>query len=265
MEAIYEKIDPTGQAVYIVVNEIMYDPSNDADSEDWIELYNAGENEVDLSGWYIIDEDTTHDNFYIPTGTVLDTNEYLIISRDTAAFKSIYPNTDNLLIGNIEFGFGGNDEINLYTPEGKILDLVNYDNNNPWPEGADETGYSIELKNPKLDNNVGQNWEVSLPLGGTPFEKNSSYDSLTTVYNAEINSELISYELTPELKLNISSNSKINRLIVSDINGRIVKTKDITSLLRKTYLDLSDLNSGFYLIRVRTKEGSSTIKLLLDQ
>ena len=36
----------------VVINEIHYDPMNRAELVEFVELYNAGTNQVDLTGWY---------------------------------------------------------------------------------------------------------------------------------------------------------------------------------------------------------------------
>ena len=35
----------------IVINEVMYHPPNDLEAEEFIELYNSGNETADLSGW----------------------------------------------------------------------------------------------------------------------------------------------------------------------------------------------------------------------
>ena len=35
----------------IVINEVMFDPNGNDESAEWVELYNAGESAVDLTGW----------------------------------------------------------------------------------------------------------------------------------------------------------------------------------------------------------------------
>jgi len=43
----------------IIISEIMYNPSSTEDDWEWIELYNSGSSEIDLTGYVIDDDDGT--------------------------------------------------------------------------------------------------------------------------------------------------------------------------------------------------------------
>jgi len=72
---------------YVVVNEFV--ASNDSGAqdeageyEDWIELYNTGDNEVNLSGYYLSDKTDNLVKWQFPEGTVIAPQAYLIIWAD---------------------------------------------------------------------------------------------------------------------------------------------------------------------------------------
>jgi hypothetical protein len=59
----------------------------------------------------------------------------------------------------LEFGLSSSgDEVNLYDPEGRLVDFVRYDVVSPWPLNVSEGG-SIELSDPYSDNNNGSQLE----------------------------------------------------------------------------------------------------------
>jgi hypothetical protein len=71
----------------VVINEIL--ASNDTsatdeagDHEDWIELYNTNDFEVDLSGFYLSDDITSPDQWAFPSGTLIPADSYLIVWAD---------------------------------------------------------------------------------------------------------------------------------------------------------------------------------------
>ena len=75
--------------------------------------------------------------------------------------------------GDMDFGLSSSgDNINLYDPDGNLVDFVSYSSNAPWPTDANGTGKTIELMDPFSDNNVGKNWKSGIS-GGTPGAKNS--------------------------------------------------------------------------------------------
>ena len=58
----------------IVINEIHYEPENKLDRAEYIELYNAGSGQVDLSGWYFSDGIS----YSFPNGTIINGGGYII-------------------------------------------------------------------------------------------------------------------------------------------------------------------------------------------
>lgn len=172
LTAIFAKGEEVGDDG-IVINEIMYKPSDDKDCEDWIELYNRGDGVVNMSGWVLSDDKDEH-HFVFPDGTVLQAGGYLIVCRDTTAFRRVYPSI-GVVLGNVDFGYGSPDQVRLHNAVKVLIDSVAYDSKKPWPTGAMGTGASIELLNPALDNNKGENWYASSgERGGSPGQKNGT-------------------------------------------------------------------------------------------
>ncbi len=78
----------------LVINEFMANndaaiPGPDGDYPDWIELYNAGTEPVDLSGMYLTD-DLTNPKWQFPEGTNIGPNGYLVIWADAASLSLDY-------------------------------------------------------------------------------------------------------------------------------------------------------------------------------
>jgi hypothetical protein len=159
----------------VVINEIMYNAPSEMDSKDWIELYNPRSTSQDISAWILADDDNTH-SFTIPQGAIIPAGGYRVLCADTSAFRASYSYIENS-IGNISFGFGGNDQVRLFTPAGMLVDSVAYDNNTPWPVGADGNGYSLELINPDAEHSSPANWDQSRQFGGSPGKPNEATDA----------------------------------------------------------------------------------------
>lgn len=156
----------------LVINEIMKDPAAVADSAgEWFEIYNPTDQEIDLRGLLIKDEDT--DDFLIE-GTEpvwIEAFGYLVFGREA----------DETLNGGVEVDYeyagfnlaNGEDEILIREGETEI-DRVVWDDGVDWP---DPTGAAMALTDPSLDNNLGSNWTTateSYGAGdlGTPGEAN---------------------------------------------------------------------------------------------
>ena len=63
----------------VVINELMAYP---ADGGDWIELYNTSGQTLDLSGWFLSDDDGNLMKYEIAAGTTLAPGGYLVLTQD---------------------------------------------------------------------------------------------------------------------------------------------------------------------------------------
>ncbi len=155
----------------VVINEINYNSHDDYDSKDWVELYNAGTTDVDLTGWTYSDEDDDH-VFAFPDGTILNSGEYLVAARETASFSAIHPDVSNV-VGDADFGLsGGGELVRIFDASGAIVDSLTYDDSAPWPEEADGNGYTLALTDPTCDNHLPECWNASAQMNGTPGAPN---------------------------------------------------------------------------------------------
>jgi len=164
----------------IVINEIMYHPQ-DNDLFEYIELYNNGDSDVDLLGYYFSSGiDYTQLNSY-----VISTGAYAVVAMYTNILIHVYDHADlATFIGEFTSnkwgtnGYNGlknsGELIELRDSEGKSVDSVKYDDAFPWPTKADGDGYSLELRLPDLDNTDPYSWLSSENLG-TPGWINSVY------------------------------------------------------------------------------------------
>ena len=156
----------TRASAAIVINEIHYNPDVKTEHVEFVELYNAGSNTVDLSGWYFSDGV----NFTFPTGTPLPASGYVVVAQDPAAVQSKFGVS---ALGPWTGTLNNNGEkIVLRNALGEMEDEVEYQLGFPWPTVGDPPGYSIELVNPSFDNNLGGNWRAS--VAGTPAQQNQT-------------------------------------------------------------------------------------------
>ena len=157
----------------LVINEINYNSSEDHESGDWIEIFNPGDMDIDVSGYKLKDDDNDH-SYNLPDETIIPSGEYLVISNDLEAFSELYSNQIPI-VGPFDFGFGGGgDEVRIFDLEGVLIDSVNYDDESPWPIEPDGNGPTLELKNSNLDNELAESWSSSSGFG-SPGMQNTNY------------------------------------------------------------------------------------------
>ena len=160
----------------LVINEINYSSFNVADPGDWLEFYNGSVSTIQLENWYV--SNGRGEEFHFPENTQIGSGEYLVICRECDQFNSVF-GSDISLVCDLNFGFSAKgDSLTLYNQERVVIDEVYYDVNVPWPRKQDDSGQTIELVNPDLDNSVGENWSLSKEYG-TPGDRNSQFQRIT--------------------------------------------------------------------------------------
>jgi hypothetical protein len=136
------------QTPAVVINEINYAPGGADNPVEFIELYNHGTNDVDLSGWRF----DAGVEYEFPTGTTLAAQSYLVISGDPAKFAARWgfaplgPWTGKLA--------NEGEQLRLRDAANVTVDSVTYGVGFPWPTAASQ-GASMELIHPDLDNDLG--------------------------------------------------------------------------------------------------------------
>lgn len=152
----------------LTITEIMYHPSAEHDSGDWVELHNPGEAPVDLAGWIFRDEDDDH--FFLLPERTLEPGACLVLLQDDSKFRLLHPPIVDA-VGDFDFGLGnGGDTLRLFRPDGTLALAIRYDDAAPWPEEADGDGFTLELVSPEGDPGSPASWAASSEVGGTPGE-----------------------------------------------------------------------------------------------
>ena len=230
----------------MVINEINYRSIDSFNPDDWIELYNPESTVKDISNWKIKDDNDSH-VFVIPEGTQVEANGYLIIVKDEADFTTAFPGIP--YIGELGFGFGGSDEVRLYTSDDKLVDEVKYESESPWPTCAYETGNTLELITPELDNSLPESWNC-INENGSPNAINSS-----SLYVENMAYSLIKIFPNPvKNSLYISGDSSNYNIKIYSLLGQLVMAASNVG-----EVDVSSFTKGVYLIKI-SNENSTTTK-----
>jgi spore coat protein CotH len=156
----------------VVINELHVDPDVKTEPVEFVELYNAGDVEVDLEGWYFSDGI----GYTFPTGAVLPVDGYVVVSQDPATVLAKYGVTSyGPFTGRLS---NEGEDVTLRDAAGIKQDEVDFQIGFPWPTVGEEPGPSMELMNPDLPNDQGGSWRSSVIVSSaeqTLFDIGSSW------------------------------------------------------------------------------------------
>ncbi len=107
----------------VVINELLpinrsTAPDQYGEYDDWIELYNLSGSAIDISGYFLSDDNDQYTKWEIPSGTTIQGNGFLIIWADG----------DSTQVGlhtNFKLSSLGEDVL-LSSPDGTLLDEITY-------------------------------------------------------------------------------------------------------------------------------------------
>jgi len=152
-----------------VINEIMYRPS--VEQTEWFELYNPGDQPIDLRCWQFSDSRTENRIDILDSLLSIPAKGFLIIAEDSSVYQNFSPCPDNLYIPSQGFPAlnNGGDQIVVYDLTGTEIDQVSYQ-----PSWGSELGVSLERIRWDSGSDDPSNWALSENFnGGTPGYKNS--------------------------------------------------------------------------------------------
>lgn len=164
----------------VVINEVVWMGHSGYPADEWIELYNATDQDVDLSGWTLFSSDGTPT---VDLTGVISAHDYYLLERSGDDTVSDTP-ADQIYTGDLLIG---GEVLTLTDGTSQVIDTANVENGGAWPAGSNEPDYSMERRNPILadsDANWCTNDGVTRngldagghPINGTPKAQNSCYE-----------------------------------------------------------------------------------------
>ncbi len=169
---------PSEADLGVTINEIHYNPDEETELVEFVELYNRGDQAVDLSGWYF----EAGLMYEFPAGMILPAKEYVVIAESPDHVRAKWGSgrqglDPTYVLGPYEGRLDNEGErISLCNAAGGLVDEVEYGMGFPWPTVGDPvpattsgTGHSMQLVNPSFDNSLAVAWCSAFP---TPLRAN---------------------------------------------------------------------------------------------
>jgi hypothetical protein len=140
----------------IVINEIMYNPDGPDDNHEWIEIYNDGSEDVNLTGWKFYEGGTNHGLTLKNGSWILEPNNYAIIADDWDTFLEDWPNFSATLFDSTFSLSNSGEALVLKNSSLDVVENITY--NSSW--GADGDGDTLQL--------INNSWCAGDPTPGEP-------------------------------------------------------------------------------------------------
>lgn len=240
LKAVYEKADFEVNEEVIVINEVVSSQNILADEfgekDDYIELYNTGDENVNIAGWFITDTPLKRKLVQIPTG---DDNKTTIPGKGRIILWADGQPAQGLLHLGFKLGREGETVI-LSCTENTTHELVLVDSVS-YPEMPQNMSYS------RVPDGAGI-WMVQ----STTFNKTNTWVSeleATNTSEAQVYPTLVSGYIT-------ITNANGMNVRITDLTGKIVHNEKCVS--DNEIVRLGNLQRGMYIISV----GNSNFKII---
>ncbi|MGC9363690.1 MAG: lamin tail domain-containing protein [Fidelibacterota bacterium] len=162
----------------IIISEVMY---NQTEGYEFIELMNAGDVDVDISGWWITDDNPTTAKTPIPASTTLAAGDFYVILVDSSEAPPFAP--DHNIAAVAPIGLNNDKEnIVLFNANDTMVTFMHYDDGSSsygeFAHAPKTSGHTLEIIDINCTNWEPLNWQLSLYVGGSPGALNATPASL---------------------------------------------------------------------------------------
>ena len=197
----------------VFISEVLYHPVQEDSLEDvheFVEIHSEEAQVISTEGWRL----SGGIDFHFPKGSTIQPGAYLVIAKDPARLAAVteYGLEAASLLGPYDRTLdNGGDKVALVGVDGQGIDSLDYDDDAPWPAGADALGAQDDWLAPELlplekhryrgislervsfavPSGEIANWVPSPLDGATPGKANSLArpEPLPVVYDTEVHAQ----------------------------------------------------------------------------
>lgn len=229
----------------IYINEVFSAGTTDNGVPDWIELYNAENEPVDVGGYVLSrkDDGAITRQYEIPAGTVIAPKSHLLLEEEIISASGVSNG------GVLPFGMSYDHDFTLTLTDiykVKLDELV-----------VDYTLYTV------LPNGTpNQTMSIQRESDGTgAFELKAPTKGVTNGIKTIRELSLLVYPNPVKEQVTVTAESPIKSISITDISGRLVLRNAVAGEISKT-VPTANLTNGIYLLTVETEAGKVTKKIV---
>jgi hypothetical protein len=252
------------------VTELHYHPKNQGLVDDkeleFIELKNIGTTTLDLSGMAFTDGI----QFTFPAGSKIVAGAFFVLASNKTEFFNFYKTQPNFeYTGSLS---NGGEPVTMQSASKQNVISFTYSDSIPWPVEADGDGYSLVATevNPTGDPDSHTYWTISKYENGSPLADDlGSVTATTDLHLSDINFSIYPNPATSGINIDFSlHNAEKTEISLFDLNGRLLQilvNEQLPAGDHSKYITPGNLNSGLYLITLKTEKKYFTKKLIYNK
>ena len=132
---------PSAHTRDVVINEVAWMGTAASGTDEWIELYNTTDQDINLAGWTLTSSDGTPVIHLV--GTIPAHSHYLLERTDDNAISDVP--ADQVYTGDLLLE---GETLTLTDSEAAVVDTANAENDDQWPAGSNNPDHTMERIDP---------------------------------------------------------------------------------------------------------------------
>jgi hypothetical protein len=216
----------------LIINEILFNPP--PNGVDFVEIYNKSDKFINLQNWVIAN--ATTDRIITTEMRIMPPQSYLVLTPDAVRLKQQYSRAIDSLVQVVNLpSYNDRDgSVRLLTPQGLLMDRLDYEERWHFPLLERKEGVSLErisFNAPTQDRN---NWfSAAAPFFGTPTFLNSQSERQSSLATLKECFRIENQVFTPDgdgfqdfmlLHLDCAATGGVATIKIFDAAGRLMKT-----------------------------------------
>lgn len=154
----------------VLINEVMWMGSTASSSDEWIELKNNSNEEIDISDWIVENAGSAGKSLTIPLAKTIVPGGYFLIAKYSFINnpeKTVLANETDWVTADLSLANSGNGNLVLKDSNGLVIDQAKGD---AWPAGNNDKKYSMERLTGSNEGLLASSWQTAREAKGFKTE-----------------------------------------------------------------------------------------------
>ena len=124
----------------LAINEVGWAGTAASSNDEWVEFYNPGSSDINLSGWDLdgVNSYYTSGNFSIPLNGTISAHSYFVLAENSKVFQNVTISQTSSSLSLLN----SYQALQLISPADTLIDTANYSDSYYWPAGSASPNYA---------------------------------------------------------------------------------------------------------------------------